>query len=308
MNYLARGLPPASEGKGRFTLIPDGDDEDRWKYLGIVPVCYPRRQGGNEHAALEEALEAWADLAHYGTLDHEQKIKGIVEEPVPLGGEELDYIERALGDATTTQFFIRYAKSVDWLLWIESKEPFLRLFQSHADSAGIDWQLSNWFAQNFVCEHPVQALAVVRRRGQQLGPQLWLAIARSFFVDRPSSETLGKWIPLLIKSRPAGYHDDFLQYILHGSRYPEDVTTSLMLFEHLTRPSILLTQDFIDSAKGGPNERVDFELATEGGDYWLRRAPLPTPGLTSSLARASASLRLEITTQIQNQKARERSN
>jgi hypothetical protein len=269
MNYLARGLPSKLVGLGRFALTAEGEN-DRWTYLGITPITYKLGEGDHKHSALGSTLAAWVDLARRGVLDHEQNIKNIVDRPVPLGGEDLDYIERMLGDVSTAQFFTRYAKTVDWLQWIESKQPFTRLFENSPDLPPVERMLAWWFAHEFACKHPAEALAVVRRKGQLLGRVLCIALGQSFHANRPSPEILGKWIPLLIKSRTSESHDDFLHYILHASSYPEDAATAVVLFEYLTKPSVVLKQDLWSIVKGDPEENVDFELATENQDIWLR--------------------------------------
>ena len=58
MNYLARGLPPESEGPRRFALIPEGDN-DRWRYLGITPITYPLTKDANQHSAVGLSLARW---------------------------------------------------------------------------------------------------------------------------------------------------------------------------------------------------------------------------------------------------------
>lgn len=269
MNYLARGLPSKSHGPGRFALAPEGRNE-HWTYLGITPLTYPVGKGENKHSAVQLALTAWADLAHRGVLEHEQHIKNIVSGPVPLGGEDVEYLERMLKDFSTAQFFTRHAKTVDWLQWVQSKPCFAKLFEHSFNVGPVEQALAWWFAQEFACKHPAEALEVVRRNGETLGPALCVALGQSFHVTRPSSENLGRWIPLIIKSRPPQLRDDFLHYLLYGSRFPEEGATALLLFEHLTKPEIILKQDLWSLAKGDTAGKVDFELGPQGQDYWLR--------------------------------------
>lgn len=271
MNYLARGLPPESGSPRRFALIPEGDN-DRWRYLGITPITYPPTKDENQHSAVGVSLARWVELSRAGALEQEQKIKSIAERPVPIDLEELDYIESILRNASTTRFFTRYAKSTDWLRWVESKGFLKRLFEPRPVAEEIDIELAYWFASTFVCEHPSDALAVVRRGGQRPSPLLWSAIARHIHAEkpRPTPDILGKWIPVLIGSRPTSGTHDFLDYMLHGSTFPDDETTCLLLFEHLTRPAILLKKDFWGAGDDESNdEKIEIELSTEGSHYWL---------------------------------------
>lgn len=271
MNYLARGLPPESGSPRRFALIPEGDN-DRWRYLGITPITYPLTKDENQDSAVGVSLARWVELSRAGALEQEQKIKSIAERPVPIDLEELDYIESILRDASTTRFFTRYAKSTDWLRWVESKGFLKRLFEPRPVAEEIDRELASWFAATFVCEHPGDALAVVRRGGQRLSPLLWTAIAQHIHAKkpRPTPEILGKWIPVLIGSRPTSGTHNFLDYMLHDSTFPDNETTCLLLFEHLTRPTILLKEDFWGAAEDeSKREKVEIELGTEGTHYWL---------------------------------------
>lgn len=111
MNYLARGLPPASAMRKRFALTTPGQEES-WKYRGIIPIAYKLADGENRHSALPKAISAWANQVRLGLLEHEQRIKSIVELPPPIDPEDADYIEVALSELATTRFFVRYAKTV----------------------------------------------------------------------------------------------------------------------------------------------------------------------------------------------------
>jgi hypothetical protein len=119
LDYLARGLPPKSPG--RFALAPLGT-EAHWKRLGITPVTYPVGTEEQKHAALAPALQGWVNLIWTPALDHEEKVKAIVERPVTLDPEELDYLlERVCKEISLAQFFTRHAKTPDWLRWAENK-------------------------------------------------------------------------------------------------------------------------------------------------------------------------------------------
>lgn len=268
MNYLTRGLPPASGQTRRYALTKVGQ-ADRWNYLGITPLEYTLAEAGEDkHCRLREAVSKWAIIANTGTLETEEKIKRIVEGPVPLDIEELDYVDAALAQISTVRFFTRHANRLDWLHWIEDKGPFLRLFRSDTTFTDSDWELARWFAQSFVCKHPDSALAVVRRKGQLISPILWTAIAASFHTNEPPSEVVKKWIPLLIKYPTPRSGGDFLEYTLHRSKYPNDLNSALLLFDYLTRPDIVLEERWWPDQEG-KDESVAVELTTEGDDPWV---------------------------------------
>lgn len=93
--HLNRGLPPNRPGL-RFALVKSDDDPKRWEFLGIAPLTYPLHDGPNKHIALGEAVANWVKLTQMGALDHERRIREIVELAPPLDPEDSDYIENAL--------------------------------------------------------------------------------------------------------------------------------------------------------------------------------------------------------------------
>jgi len=268
VDYLARGLPPKSPG--RFALAPVGT-EAHWKRLGITPVTYPVGTDEQKHAALAPALQGGVNLIWTPALDHEEKVKAIVERPVTLDPEELDYLlERVCKETSLAQFFARHAKTPDWLRWAESKGLLDNLFKQTPTFGEIDQMFAFWFAQDFACKHPGDALAILRRQGGCIAPPLWYQIALSFHQLKPVHEVVAQWIPLLANSQPPRGSNDLLAYRLCDCEFPQDEASILLLFEHLTRPRIRLTKEILATSEDA--EDVDIELTAEGSDYWLRHA------------------------------------
>jgi hypothetical protein len=267
VDYLARGLPPKSPG--RFALAPVGT-EAHWKRLGITPVTYSLSTDEQKHAALAPALQGWVNLIWTPALDHEEKVKAIVERPVTLDPEELDYLlERVCKEIHLAQFFTRHAKTPDWLRWAENRGLLANLFKQAPTFGEIDQMFAVWFAQDFACKHPGDALAVLRRQGGVIGPPLWYQIALSFHQLKPPHEVAAQWIPLLANSQPPRGGNDLLEYRLCACEFPQDEASILLLFEHLTRPRIRLSKKLLATSE---DEDVDIELTAEGSDYWLRHA------------------------------------
>jgi hypothetical protein len=268
LDYLARGLPPKSPG--RFALAPLGT-EAHWKRLGITPVTYPVGTEEQKHAALAPALQGWVNLIWTPALDHEEKVKAIVERPVTLDPEELDYLlERVCKEISLAQFFTRHAKTPDWLRWAENKGLLANLFKQTPTFAEIDQMFALWFAQDFACKYPGEALAVLQRQGGVISAPLWYQIAISFHQGKPDHEVVAQWIPLLANSQPARGNNDLLEYRLCVCEFPQDEASILLLFEHLTRPRIRLTKEIFATSED--MEDVDIEVTAEGSDYWLRLA------------------------------------
>lgn len=267
MQYLTRGLPPETGEPRRFALTQHGQT-DHWKFLGINPLEYSLTDDVNRHAKLVTAVAKWSTIVRTGMLEEEEKIKNIVEKSVPLDTEDLDYIEAKLAEISTVRFFTRYTKRKDWLYWIETKEPFKRLFRMYTVPTEIDEELARWFSRTFVCNHHEFALGVLRRQHGILTPILWSCIAQSFHTEKPPSQVVQAFVPLLIRYPTPNFGGDFLEYTIFRSQFPEDSVSALLLFDYLTRPDIILREKFrID--ENADDSGADVELTTEANDHWL---------------------------------------
>ena len=221
-------------------------------------------------------MSAWAGLASKGALDHELRVKKVVELRPSVDPEESDYIENMLKEVPTARFFARHAKRVEWVRWVEEKGLFKRLFQPAVPPEPVDPVIAWWFAENFVSKHPGDALAMVQRQGQALTPLLWSVIAHCLFTKRPTTptpDTLAKWVSVLTANCPPRVNTELLDYVLRDCRFPEDQLTAILLFDFLTMPRVRLDKQFFrperDESQG---EDVDAEISIYGHEYWLAEA------------------------------------
>lgn len=271
MTYLARALVP---GTSRYALTPPGK-HDHWEFLGITPITYPLVDGSDRHEALCEAVEAWARQARMGTLDQEARIAEIVSSVPPLSPQDDDYLKRALTDVVTTRFFAKHASGVEWLDWVENHPSFVCLFDERAHVGDVPATLACWFAQKFVCDHSERALELVQQRDQRLSPALWSAIAMGLSRGdpRPDPQKLAKWVAVLLSSKPLRLGAGSVDWMLSNCQYPEDKGTALLLFEHLSRPTIRMRPSFLRQL-GEPNGEhlVHAEIALDGDEHWLGEA------------------------------------
>jgi len=269
MEYLARGLPPQADHPGRFALKIEGSADELWIYRGIQPVSYPKGSEVDVHAPLADAIAEWAEESRRTPIEHEEKLKAIVQRPLSVDVEDLDYVDASLQDITRVRFFRRFARRTDWLTWIENKQVFAELFQTSRNFSEISAELAEWFAENFVCENSSNGLGVVLRKKQQMGWRLATAIARQLFAQKPRpSLEIGKWIPLLTGALSANPNGQFLEYILDQAVFPDDQSVALILFDYLTKPDVLLKKNTWAEVSEG-REDVNFELRTEGSEHWL---------------------------------------
>ena len=272
LSYLARGLTGGTPGPGRFALTPP-DDDSRWKNLGITPIHYPlSAPPESRHAQLPIALSAWAEQSQAGALAVEERIRGIVSGGTPLPPEEDDYLKESLADVSTTRFFTRHARGVQWLQWIETQPCFVRIFDIHSHSSECENELTSWFASAFAVQHSDEALEVVRRKGGGMSLRLWQEVSHVLFRERVHGLILSKWVCLLLATALPNLRRDVLEYILSHCSYPDDEVSALLLFDHLTRPVIQLEESLKWSDGGDPGTTVGVELDCAGSDYWLQQS------------------------------------
>ena len=272
MNYLARGYTPEMGKARRFALTPS-EDEERWTYRGVLPVSYRLAPGENPHSALPLALATWAEQAHLGLLEKEQRIKTIVALPPPIEPELGDFVEEALSEIATTRFFTRHADSVPWMKWLEEKNLLKRLFDPRATLTDVDRELAWWIADKYQCKHPGEALSLIRRQGQHLNATFWLLMAHKLSLDWSKGgerSILRRWLTVLMNLRPLGTSCERLEHAAASFLFPDDTEAALLLFEFLTRPMLRLKHDlWSEIGEVEPREDVRFELESTGGGFWL---------------------------------------
>jgi len=273
LNYLARGLTPGALGPGRFVLthIQDVKDEARWKNLGIMPVNYPLCEPPEHlHSQLGGALSAWDEQSQAGALEIEKRIRNLVTGGVPLEQEELDFLERALRDISSLRFFVRYARGVEWLHWIERQPCFQDLFTTGKDYSELHHTLARWLASEYVGGFTDEMFDLLRRNNWRLSPLIWNAITGELFAGKPTQAVLSTWVPILLSSDWQNYEKDLLEYILGNCRYPDNSISALLLFDSLTKPTIRLKKSFRMSEKQGESATsTTVEVVCSGSDHGL---------------------------------------
>ncbi|MBG0564916.1 SIR2 family protein [Actinoplanes aureus] len=260
MTYLGRALPPTSR---RYALAEDTPEQKQhWRRLGITAVLYPNPD--RDHSALPALIGKWAERAEMRLLDHRQMVARLVAGPPSGVPEEISYLEDVLGSDDKVRFFTEYARGPQWLAWVTEQPRFRQLF----DGSAVGSPLAEWFAQHFVAEeeHTRAAFEAVEACGGRLGFRVWSAIGqRLHIIGAPRPAWLTRWVVLLIRDDPRE-GADWLEYALKASRLPADRDTLLLLFTHLTTPTV----DFRQPRR--PRLPSSVELNIRGDLEWLRRA------------------------------------
>lgn len=270
LKYLARGLPPGTE---RYALVRSDDDGGVWENIGVSKLIYPRIDGGDEHRALPKAISEWANRSRMDFLDHEERIRRIVDLGPPLDQNEIDYIADVLKQAPTARLFANYAKTPEWLRWCENRGLLDDLFDPLSKPDDLASELALWFATNYVGSHSEDGLSSVQRKGPLLSWILWNQIAAHLWRRHDTIDPVirAKWVPVLLRSAPHVFNRDMLlEYILSACKHPDDDRSALLLFQYLIRPEVVLKKAINFSAYGeGERRLVRFEASIIGDEYWL---------------------------------------
>ncbi|MBO3745242.1 DUF4020 domain-containing protein [Streptosporangiaceae bacterium NEAU-GS5] len=260
MRYLARALGP---GARRYALT---SDDTGWHGLGIVTIGYP--VVGGSHTALVDAAEGWASLASMGLLDHRQRILRLVSVPPSQLPEEASYLEAVVADPDRVRLFAELARGEEWLSWAATQPEVRRLFDPMASPTECTPTLASWFAEHFAMDEALtfSALDVVRSAGGSVGPTLWSELGRHMAMrDSPRPDWLGPWLVLLIQNATDAT-SYWLEYALTASRWPDDRSAAVLLFDHMTEPHAQPRPAF--GMTGGPR----FEIRLKGDHHWLDEA------------------------------------
>lgn len=238
MQYLARGLPP---GRSNLFALTTKRKVNDWIFLGITPIPYPVIDSGDRHGVLRESMSSWTENATMGALDHEQRVKALLNGP-PLVAqtEEDDYLRSVVEDVGRMHFFVRNAQDPEWLRWANDRGLLKDLFHRQPPEPDGSWMLAQWFAR-FALNRPRVALAVFEGNGQEMNPVLWTAIAQAMHSEtKPRAESMTAWLPILMDQSAPEVHHEFLEYLFEKARAAGSWPLVLRLFEHLTRPQLML--------------------------------------------------------------------
>ena len=281
MEYLARGLPAESK---RYVLCDNPNDE-RWRSYRIEPIGY------GSHEALPELLREWASQAKMGILDHDQRLRGIVQtvpapddEPAPdeesttpaviAASEEMrrrddmrlpapedeSYLRETLEVVERLRLFTEYAREIGWLTWVEQEGQLSEIFDPAANNERSD-VLSEWFAQLATTQATAdEALRVFDRNGRQFSKGLWTKmlteVRKSLEDGEAASGQARKWVPLIVQAAPRGV-DTYLGLLLEachagGCRYE-----SLLVLDSLLAPVAGLERSYGENSVEGRKPAVE---------------------------------------------------
>ncbi|WP_312522691.1 DUF4020 domain-containing protein [Anaerospora sp.] len=273
MTYLSRGLALHHVAKPKRFAFTTVGQEDRWKSFGIQAITFPKRLGRLPYNALPEAITRWVSLTNMGALDHDERIKKIVSSPPTLEVDIIDYLETALKSPVWVQSFVRYANSLEWLLWASEKPGFKLLFTlTPVDECSQT--ISRWIAEQFVTDCSDEVMSIVQKNHRIINPVLWNDLAATLaYKDNSNSVILNKWIEVLLSTYTPGCAKVFLEYLLDNCKCSIDTYAPVQLFDFLTRLFINLEPNFAAVLYPSENrDKVSAKISMLSDHYHLNRA------------------------------------
>lgn len=285
MHYLSRSFAGRTK---RFAMTPPGR-EAYWRSLGIAPIHYPMRPPPADHLALTDALAAWVALVRMKALDHEQRIAKLVASPPPLDPSELDYLNSAVRDIVTLRFFVKHAKSLDWLKWI-TEQGLLKPLLAQSDVLDErDRLLGGWLMGEFAIPHADDVIAILRGSWPNINGFLAHNIALELSYHKPpaSPQVRATWIVLLTSAASPSWGMGALNHLLRCCKADDDSSAAVLLFAFLTRPSAQIRERIVlDAAADVPANRIEVVLRGdhhELSEAWERVLKPALPALHASL-------------------------
>ena len=292
MNYLARSLPESE--KDRFALIGKTDSNaEHWRILGIEPISY-LQPNKHDHSTLYTGIRRMAEHVRRNVLDWEREITTNAEKPSLLDEETADLIEDAFEDVTRIRFFTKAASDPDWIDWLDERKILNALFEDGTLSER-DRHLSQWLAENFVCDHADKLFLLIGKHNIRLNPHFWNAL--SWTIGREETpldkDISSRWISLLLATIQDDVNTDMHLLRLGEHCIKNGMLDSLLqIFDAMASTRLLIKKDFIwpdDEDNESPS--VDVELPMIGEHFHLER--LWMGGLKPKLSQVAEPL-LEI--------------
>ncbi len=219
------------------------------KRLRITPIGYPPDDG---HAALTRALSEWTKRASMSALDHQARVRNIIEGGPPKNPVDADYLRQRLETPDGAFDFAGFARGPAWLHWLEEQEIFLSNFATEPTYLPGDprWdaaqRLGTWFVQRFIEDstHQGAALQLLRRRGQRMGNHLFrMASGALSGASDMDAEVRRRWLTLLATSIHGQTASPALDSHFSKRAYPS-TTMNLALLRQALHPSLTVDADY----------------------------------------------------------------
>lgn len=244
MHYLARALPVGEVDK-RFALTHEGDDLHRWQVLGIVPLTYPKPDD-DDFGSLFNGVQRLALTMSRNLLDWRRELEDLAAKPPPINDEEISTILWGLEDAATTRFFTEYARSPEWLTWLDNRHYLDSLFND-SNLTERDELLMVWLAKHYAVSCTPEMFLLIAKHGMRLNPYFWATVSREVGLgtEYPINEpTMSRWISVLSATMPRRPDEHILLWLGEKCIELGLLQPLLNIFDIMSAESLQLKQSY----------------------------------------------------------------
>lgn len=276
MNYLARGLPPATRHR-RFAIAASGREPD-WEFLDIHPCTYAKRTCGDEHGALAECLGKWSAHSQTSFLDRFHRVRGVAEGVPPKDPEEQDFVIRCMTDEALQKQFVERARSEEWLLWLAEKGLLKKLFQRDLELSNSDQLYAWWVARLLIPLHTPTILRIsLEYDAGCLHPSFCSRIAGVLWAlkeDAKFRTVFRQWTCVLLAQKRNCLTSGEWAHLLLVCNQDDDLPLVPMLFERATELAVGISKPWsLASLKNEETTIVTIDVDLhQDVEYSLREA------------------------------------
>ena len=180
---------------------------------------------------------------------------------------ERDLSTSQLQQIHSLRYFIRYANTPESYIWCETHGVLDELFSDSQPLSLAGQLVSWWVSAYFVLPHADMVFSTIKNKGNLSPPFCERIIQRLLHHDRQNEQIIVRqWVQILIEQKGIEAFDAQLLHLLGSVAEKREIQTTLILFNHLTRPKLVM----LDPWKEMPEEfAVRFDLGPDFRDGML---------------------------------------
>ncbi|ACB77734.1 DUF4020 domain-containing protein [Opitutus terrae] len=261
-HYMARGLPTEPQPR-RFAIIHE--EPARWRRLGVGVIPFTVG-AGNDFSSLTAGITRWAQVTRGSNFWIEDQIIQLLARPDPMAltPEEANLLEWSLAHDRSLPYFVRNARGLPWVEWLESRRLLVPYFDHRA--AFDHWrqrQIAAWIADQLLEGPHERSFELIRRLGGRFSREL----QRQLVMQLGDVTLPVEWTFLLVREVESSDQD--AHYVL-GKRLHVFVEHNLpafwALFRHCTAPRFMV--DAHGFGERGSPAHLRVALAGDASVLW----------------------------------------
>ncbi len=275
VTYLARGMSVRGT-QPRFALTAESDAA-HWKPLGVTAVPYPRRPAPGAHAALEQGVKRWVEIAAMQPLEREAAMRAILT--APEGQEpdrsQTDFLRHCLKNEEGALYFAKHAAHFRWIEWLHDQTLLRGLLDAGpAKEDAAQRTLANWVCRKLVHDETGRGLWLLMENAGRLGDGAWWPAAHELWISdeidfaKPGPR---RWLSVISDVARHAVRVDLLAYLLGKIAKAGEWEPALFLFSVLAAPLPTLDEEW-NYQEVSPRKKAAPRLRLRGDANELTRS------------------------------------